>query len=149
MIHIDSMVLMALVDEKDDLYKEARHIVNGRENATYAVSLVAIGEVINRLSEKRDLPSAIDASEELVKLLGQGKVVVRAFGGDRSSLELSVKLMELDAMLKPADVLILTSMLCDESSSGLYSNDRVLTFSKVLRDYARSNGRWIKIPPGF
>ncbi len=123
--------------------------MNGRENATYAVSLVAIGEVINRLSEKRDLSSAIDASDDLVNLLGHGRVVMRAFGGDRSSLDLSVKLMELDAMLKPADVLILTSMLCDESSSGLYSNDRVLTFSKVLRDHARSNGRWIKIPPGF
>lgn len=143
------MILLALIDENDGFYKKARHIANGRENAKYAVSLVAIGEVMSKLSEKRKCKNSIDAVDDLVKTLSQEKVIVKGFGGDSDCFSLAVELMNLDPMLKPADGLILATMLTDDQGAGLYSTDRILTFNRVLREFVSSRKRWIRIPPGF
>jgi predicted nucleic acid-binding protein len=143
------MVLLALIDEDDGLYKNARHLVNGKENARYAVSLVAIGEVVSKLSETRKRDRSINAIDEMVKILSKERVIVKGFGGDNSCFSLSVTLMNLDPMLKPADGLILATMLSDESSKGLYSTDRIFTFNRVLREFVTSRKRWVRIPPGF
>ena len=129
-----------------DIHKAAKHIVNPRDRLV-KVSITAIGEAFMEVGVNTS--NCDEAAKSWAIFIAQGKLCVAGYGNNVETISLACELMDIDHYLKPADSIILSTALLDESCRHLYTTDRVLLESIRLQEKAEGYETEIKEPPGL
>ena len=147
-VHIDTVILRALIDEKDDSRTRlpAIHFFN-RESRRIGISLFATGEAFQGISNERDTASLSESAANLSLLMRRGRVVTIGSGDNsREVVPIALELMHRQR-LDCTDALILSTAVTDKHCKEFYTTDSKLVLGNYLKEVARMSGkRFISIP---
>jgi hypothetical protein len=137
-IHLDSCILRALLDPEDERERisRARRLINSRSDATFRVSILAIGEVFGKMAETRPASACGDAAAELSRLIRSERIELYGIGKRNEALNIAASVIGNDPLVSPADALLVSCAMTDKACGTFVTMDRILRESSLMRDLA-------------
>lgn len=144
-MHIDSMLLRGMLDPEDDAANrsEAMHILNSSPHVRFKVSILAIGEVMGKMAEKRGADATAEAAAQLSRLFRGRKFVLYGIGKGSEAMMVADEIMRMDHMITPSDALLAACALVDKECTSFTTTDQRLIDSIPFT--ARANSRRLRI----
>jgi hypothetical protein len=146
LIHLDTVILRAIIDEDDELYHQARHLVNDGKYGPFGASILAVGESFALIAEDCESHRLNESSNQLRSLIKKKKIVIRGNGPGDECFSMAKEIMRIDSYIKPTDALITSIMMLDDQSMGLYTTDKILLINENLKSMVSDKRKWIRSP---
>lgn len=139
-IHLDSCILRGLMDSEDkrERRSEAIHLLNSSPGERFRISILAVGEVMGLMGERRSATQCAEAAVELHRLLQCGKIDLYGIGKGTEVLDLATQLMSSDHFLRAADAMLLAAAFEDPLCSTFATSDRGILRNPVIWAIAES-----------
>ncbi|MEI6796398.1 MAG: hypothetical protein WCK39_06010 [Methanomassiliicoccales archaeon] len=102
---IDSCILRSMLDDNDreKNRKTAKHILNSKKYGNLGVSIYAIGEVLGKMTQDREIETCLVAITDLRRMIRDGVLFLRGFGPDEIAFGICMEIMAADQMITPGD----------------------------------------------
>ena len=144
-IHLDSCLLRGLIDSEDkrERRSEAVHLMNSSPGARFRVSILAVGEVMGLMGERRSASQCAEAAAELHRLQHGGRIELHGIGKETEVLDLASQLMDSDHFLRAADAMLLAAAFEDPICSTFATSDRGILRNAAI--WAKADSRKVKI----
>jgi hypothetical protein len=141
-IHIDSCLLQALADPDDDCEKkrDAKHLLNSSRNVSLRMSILAVGEVLGLIAEKRGTYAYEEAAGRVGQLVRNGKIGLYGIGQGRTAIRIADQIMLEDPLMTTTDAMLVACAMTDEKCSVFGTFDQRIVQSSVLRRVGVAHG---------